>query len=158
MTARQLTQQINIVAATILTGLLAVSCAPQSRPPEQIGSSNPTVTYRYFSDQDLIQANQSAAVFCSRYQASPRGATMPNDRDGTRVVKYDCVPTTAQLAPQQPLVATNVAYNYRTDQELLDGSRSAQVYCMNNGSQQVSANVVTNANGTKTATFNCVPR
>ncbi len=52
----------------------------------------------------------------------------------------------------------NLTYSYRTDQELLDGSRSAQTYCMGNGMQHAVANISTNANGTKTATFQCSPR
>jgi len=51
------------------------------------------------------------------------------------------VPTTAPVAAA-PQFNPNVAYSYRTDQELLDASRNAQAYCMNNGSRQVTSNIV----------------
>jgi hypothetical protein len=53
---------------------------------------------------------------------------------------------------------SNLTYTYRNDQELLEASRSAQNYCANSGSQQVISNIVTNANGTKTVTFQCSRR
>jgi hypothetical protein len=61
-----------------------------------------------------------------------------------------------QVIAMQP--NSNLAYSYRTDQELLDGSRNAQAYCMSNGLQHTVANISTNANGTKMATFQCSQR
>ena len=58
----------------------------------------------------------------------------------------------------QPQYNPNLTYNYRTDQELLDASRNVQTYCMNNGSQQVTSNIVSNTDGTRTVTFRCGPR
>jgi len=52
---------------------------------------------------------------------------------------------------------SNLTYTYRTDQELLDVSQSAQTYCFNAGSSQVASRIVSNGNGTKTVTFQCRP-
>lgn len=144
-------------AAAVLAGVMLASCEPQYGSPQQVQASNPTVTYKFHSDQELVQANQSAATFCNRYQSTPRAASFANDPDGSRVVVFECVQT-APAPPPQPQINPNLTYNYRTDQELLDASRNAQIYCMNNGSQQVVSNIVTNANGTKTVTFQCSPR
>ena len=142
-----------VPAAAVLAGLMMAACTPQYSSPQQVQASNPTVTYKYRSDQELVQANQNAATFCNRYQAVPRTANFANDPDGSRVVVFECVQTSTPAS--QPQVNPNLTYTYRTDQELLDASRNAQIYCMNNGAQQVVSNIVTNANGTKTVTFQC---
>jgi hypothetical protein len=156
----------NLRVAIALTGLTVAACAPQYSAPQQTQSSNPSVTYKYRSDQELSQANQGAANYCGRYQSVPRSSNMGNDADGSRVVTFECIPANSQTAmPAQYPMATpaqynpNVTYSYRTDQELLDASRNAQIYCMNNGSQQVVSNTVTNnVNGTRTVTSQCGPR
>ena len=146
----------SIRTAAVLAGLLPAACVPQYASPQQVQSSNPTVTYTYHSDQDLVQTNQTAAAYCSRYQSVPRAANFSTNQDGSRSVVFECVPSAAQSA-QPPRFNPNVAYNYRTDQELLDASRNAEAYCVNNGSRQVTSNLVTNADGSKTASFQCSP-
>lgn len=146
--------KVALQAVSALAGLLAVSCAPQYSPPQQVAASNPSVTYRYHGDQDLLQANQQAASFCAQYQATPRTAGFSNDPDGSKVVMFECVQTTPQTAPSQQY-SSNLSYNYRSDPELLEASRNAQVYCMNSGSQSVVSNISPNANGTRTVTFQC---
>jgi hypothetical protein len=148
--------KLNVGAATVLAGLLAAACTPLYSAPEQVQTQNPSVTYKYNTDQDLVQANQNASTYCNRYQSVPRTANFSNDPDGSKVVVFECVQTLAAAPMQQ--YNPNIAYNYRTDQELLNASRNAQTYCMNNGSQQVISNMSTNANGTKTVTFQCSPR
>ena len=143
-------------AATMLAGLMVASCAPQYSAPQQVESTRPTVTYKYHSDEELIQANQRAVTFCNQYQFVPQPASFANDQDGSKVVVFECVPSSMPAAP--PPINPNLTYSYRTDQELLNASRSAQIYCMNNGLQQVISNIVTNVDGTKTVTFQCRPR
>ena len=145
--------KVNVLTATVLAGLIVASCAPQFSSPTQVQASNPTVTYKYRSDQELSQANQSAATFCSRYQSVARTANFGTDPDGSRTVMFECVQT-AQPAGAQPM-NPNLTRTYRTDQELVEASRMAQSYCMNSGSQPVISDIVTNANGTKTVTFQC---
>jgi hypothetical protein len=146
--------KMTVRTATALAALVATACVPQYMPPQQVAASNPTVTYKYYGDQELIQANQQAAAFCAQYQSAPRTAGFSNDPDGRKVVIFECVQMTGQLAaPQQ--YSPNLSYNYRTDPELLEASRNAQVYCMNSGSQPVVSNIGTSANGTRIVTFQC---
>ena len=146
---------MSVPAASVFVGLLVGSCvAPYNSPaPEQVQTSNPSVTYKYNSDEELVQANQNAGIFCNRYQSVQRTASFSNDLDGSKVVVFECVQSSA--AVPMPQYNPNLAYNYRSDRELLDASRNAQVYCMNNGSQQIISNMATNVNGTKTVTFRC---
>lgn len=141
-------------AATVLAaGLIVASCVAQRSVPEQVESSRPTVTYKYRNDEELIQANQRAVTFCQQYDFAPRPESFSNEPDGSKVVVFECVPS-SMPAPQPPM-NPNLIYSYRTDQELLNASRSAQIYCMNIGSQQVVSNIVTNTDGSRTVTFQC---
>jgi hypothetical protein len=148
---------LTVGAGTVLAGLVLASCAPQYSSPQQVQAINPSVTYKYTNDQELVQANQSAAIFCNRYQSVQQTTSFSNDPDGSRVVVFECVQSSPVAAPL-PQYNPNLAYSYRTDQELLDSSRNAQIYCRNNGSQQVVSNIVTNANGTRTVTYQCSAR
>ncbi len=146
-----------------LLGILALAaCAQPYSEPQQVQVSNPSVTYKYRTDQELVQANDRAAAYCSTYQSTHRTATFGTDPDGSKRVVFDCVKSAAVAAPPTVAVAPsmppNQTYTYFTDQELLDASRSAQNYCMSRGSSQVSSTITTNPNGSRTATFQCVPR
>ena len=141
-------------AAAALASLLATACAPQYPAPQQVQSSNPSVGYKYHGDQELLQVNQSATTYCNQYRAVPRATNFTNGQDGSKVVNFECVQITAPMA-QQSQFNPNLTYNYRTDQELLDASRNAQIYCMNNGSPQVISNIVANSSGIRTVAFQC---
>jgi hypothetical protein len=149
--------KLNVRAAAVLAGLMVASCVPQYSSPQQVQASNPTVTYKYRSEQELSQANQSAATFCSGYQSVARTGSFGVDPDGSRTVLFECVQTAQSTAAAPPMNA-NLTRTYWTDQELVEASRTAQNYCMNSGSQQVISDIVTNANGTKTVTFQCSRR
>lgn len=146
--------RVALGAAALLAGPIVASCTPQYSAPQQVEASNPTVTYKYRSDQELVQANQNAAIFCNRYQAVPRTGNFADDPDGSGVVAFECVQPAPTAAPM-PAAHPGLTYTYRTDQELLDASRAAQNYCTNNGSRRVLSNIVSNANGTRTVTFQC---
>jgi hypothetical protein len=138
--------------ATIATLLLA-ACAPFNRSaPQQVEANNPTVSYKYRSDDELIQTNQLAETFCSQYRLAPRSSGFSRDGAGNNLVNYECVPPAGSAASA---VNSNLTYTYRSDQELLDVSRSAHNYCLNNGSSRVTSDIVTHANGTRTVTFQC---
>jgi hypothetical protein len=49
------------------------SCAP-SHSLQQVKTSNPSVTYEYRGDQELLQAQQNAVTFCNQYGSAPRPA------------------------------------------------------------------------------------
>src|SRR3546814_16915757 len=63
--------ELRAAAALLAAGALA-SCAPLEKPPEAVAASNPTVTYNYEGDEQLLAASQKASVFCSQYQTVPR--------------------------------------------------------------------------------------
>ncbi len=143
-----------IAVATIVTALPLMACVPQYGSPQQVQSTNPSVTYRYATDQDLLQVNQTAVGFCDRYRAVPRASRFTTAGDGSKIVEFDCVQTTMAGA-QSPQFSPDMAYSYRSDQELLEASRSAQIHCMNSGAPQVLSSTTTNPDGTRTATFRC---
>ena len=140
------------LVALLGVGALA-SCAPMVSSPQQVQSSNPTVTYNYRSDQELVQANQNAVTFCGQYQTTPRTASITNNPDGSRAVVFECVRTAA--TPPAPPAAPSQTYTYRTDQELVQASQAASTYCMRYSSQPMTSSIVINPNGTKTVTFQC---
>lgn len=141
------------------------ACTGYSNGPRQVRTETPSVTYTYRNDQELAQASQSAATYCSQYQSYERTYRITsNNADGSKTVVFDCVKASGaapaavvQTAPVAVVPApapTPMAYTYRTDQELLDASRNAEAYCMRSGMVTTST-IVTNANGTKTASFQC---
>lgn len=148
-----------LIAATAASVL--ASCAPVNRAPETVSVKNPGVTYKYRGDQELLRANQQAVAFCNQYGTAPQTLSLTSDQDGTSTVVFECVKvgTPAQVvAPVTPLPPVNPAlsYNYRTERELLDASRRADSYCMQYGQRMVSTtSIVTNADGSRTASFQC---
>ena len=149
-----------LIAATS-AGLLA-SCAPANRAPEAVSTTNPSVTYKYRGDQELLRANQQAAVYCNQYASTPRTVNITNNSDGTNTVIFDCmkVAPMAVVTPMPPMAPSNPAltYTYRSDRDLLDTSRRADAYCMQYGQRMVTtSSIVTNADGTRTITYQCGP-
>ena len=79
------------VSATIMaTGLLAAGCVVRPSGPVAVAAANPSITYVYHNDDELLQANQSAAGYCAQYQASPRTARLDDGPDG-RIAVFECV-------------------------------------------------------------------
>ncbi len=148
--------RMTIQAAAALTAAALASCTLPSQAPTQVQASNPRVTYKYNSDDALVQANQNASAFCGQYQALPRTVSLSTDTDGSKAVVFECAPRQPTMAsvPSMPANAP-LAYNFRTDQELLDASRNAQNYCASMGSPRMSSTVTTNAAGGKTVAFQC---
>jgi exopolysaccharide biosynthesis predicted pyruvyltransferase EpsI len=145
-------QRVNVWSVALLAAGAVASCAelPSSQQPVQ--SSNPSVTYNYRTDQELLQANQNATVFCNQYQTAPRTANIRNNPDGSKAVVFECVRTALPApAPASP----NLSYIYRTDQELMQASQTAGAYCAKYGSQPMTSSMVTNTDGTRTVTFQC---
>lgn len=146
---------VNVSAVALLAAGALASCAslPSSQQPVQ--SSNPSVTYNYRTDQELLQANQNATTYCSPYQTTPRTSSITTNADGSKAVHFECVRTTLPApAPTPP----TQSYTYRTDQELVQASQTASASCPKSSSQPIASSIVTNSDGTKTATFQCGPR
>jgi exopolysaccharide biosynthesis predicted pyruvyltransferase EpsI len=148
-------RRVNVWAIALLAAGAVASCAlwPSSQQPVQ--SSNPSVTYNYRTDQELIQANQNATTYCSQYQTAPRSANITTNPDGRKTVVFECVRTTL---PAPTPTTPSQSYTYRTDQELVQASQTAGAYCQQYSSQPMTSSIVTNPNGTKTVTFQCGPR
>ena len=140
--------------ALLAAGVVA-SCGPLPSSQQPVQSSNPSVTYKYRTDQELLQANQNATTFCSQYQTAPRTATLMNNPDGSKTAVFECVRT---ALPAPAPVNPNLNYTYRTDQELVQASQTASAYCLKYGSQPMTSSLVTNSDGTKTVTFQCGSR
>jgi hypothetical protein len=141
------------IALLAAGAVAACSQMPSSQQPVQ--SSNPSVTYNYRTDQELLKANQNATTYCGQYQTAPRTAGLTSNAGGSKTVVFECVRTAlSAAAPVNP----NLSYTYRTDQELVQASQTANAYCLKYGSQPVTSNMVTNSDGTKSVTFQCGPR
>lgn len=144
-------QRVNVWTVA-LAAVAAAACGalPSSQQPVQ--SSNPSVTYNYRTDGELLQANRNATTYCAQYQTAPRTANITNNPDGSKAVVFECVRTTSPAPPPTP---PSLSYTYRTDQELVQASQTAGDYCLKNGSQPMTSSITTNPNGTKTVTFQC---
>jgi hypothetical protein len=140
----------------LLAAGVAASCGPLPSSQQPVQSSNPSVTYSYRTDQELLQANQNATTYCGQYQTAPRTGTLTNNPDGSKTVVFECVRTAAPPAP--PPANPNLSHTYRTDQELVQASQTAGAYCLKYGSQPMTSRMVTNSDGTKTVTFQCGSR
>jgi hypothetical protein len=148
---------VSMRGVVVLATVAVASCAP-SHSLQQVKTSNPSVTYEYRGDQELLQAQQNAVTFCNQYQSAPRPARFTSGpNDGSNNVVFECDPNLPTTAPPQQAAGPNLTYSYRTDQELLDASRSAQTYCMVNGSQVAISNIGTNQDGSRTVMFQCTP-
>ena len=151
----RIARRVNVSAVALLAAWALASCAslPSSQQPVQ--SSNPSVTYNYRTDQELLQANQNATTYCSPYQTTPRTSSITTNADGSKAVHFECVRTTLPApAPTPP----TQSYTYRTDQELVQASQTASASCPKSSSQPIASSIVTNSDGTKTVTFQCGPR
>lgn len=143
-----------IIAAGLSLPLFLTACGGSSHPhATEIQAANPTVTYRYRGDEELLQANQKASTFCSQYKALPRTVRISDSSSEGRSVLFECVPTNTFA---ETTFAPNTPYAYRTDEELIDNSRNAARYCRAQGGENVVSSITTNADGTRTATYRCV--
>lgn len=150
------------MAALVAVGALAAlaACAPYgSGPPQQVAAKNPSVSYTYRNDDQLLQARQNANGYCGQYQSSPTSGTTSRNSDGTFTVTFDCIRSGAQTsAIITPPPSNNISYTYLSDNEYQQVAQNAESYCMKYGWRTVSSNSITNPNGSRTVTFVCGPR
>lgn len=139
-----------------------VACAPYQRPssPTQVSSQSPSVTYNYRTDQDLLQARQNAEAYCVQFQSAPMQGTVSTNPDGTKTVVFNCnrAPGVAVAGPVLAPANAAVSYTYLSDADFAQAANNAEAHCMRYASRTVSSNIITNPNGSKTATFQCGPR
>lgn len=144
-------------SAIVLAAALA-ACAPvHSDGPDQVHANNPSVTYNYQTDEELLQAMQKAATYCSQYQTTmAKSGPITSNGDGTSTVAFECVPVTPpQAVAAAPRPALPMTYTYYNAQELLRASDQAELTCMNMGKRS-AATITANPDGSKTASFRCV--
>jgi hypothetical protein len=150
---------VGIQGCVVLAALAVASCtsasSPSSHSLQQVEATNPTVTYEYVGDAELLEAQQNAVVFCSQYQSTPRPARITRGSGGgSNNVVFECDPNLPVTAP--PVVTgSDLAYSYRNDQELLAAWRNAETYCTGSGRQQAVPDIRTNPDGTRTVVFHC---
>src|SRR5437879_9955912 len=73
-----------LALATVAAGTLTACVA--SSGPRAVRAENPSITYNYRTDQDLVQASQNAANYCAQYQSVQRTSRISNNPDGTNTV------------------------------------------------------------------------
>lgn len=142
------------VGSALGAAILLAACAQTSSPPQQVRTDNPSVTYKYLGDQELISANQKAVTYCNQFNAVPTTKTITETSDGMKQVVFDCVPGSAPTARGTP---PSTSYTYTTDQELLLAQRNAELYCREHGSLRAVSSISTDADGSKTLTARCAP-
>jgi hypothetical protein len=151
---------VGMQGCVVLAVLAVASCtspttSSSSHSLQQVEASNPSVTYEYVGDTELLEAQQNAVAFCSQYQSSPRPARITSGSGGgANNVIFECDPNLPVTAPPE-VRGSDLAYNYRNDQELLAAWRSAETYCSNSGRQQAVPDIRTNTDGSKTVVFHC---
>jgi hypothetical protein len=143
-------------AAVALAAVAVASCTSSSESLQQVRASNPSVTYEYAGDDELLEAQQNAVAFCSQYQAGPRPARIMSGTTAgsNNTVVFECDPNLPTTAPPE-VVGSDFAYTYQTDQELLQASQNAHTYCIDNGWQQAVPSIRTNSDGSRTVVFQC---
>jgi hypothetical protein len=145
------------IAVALATVAVASCTSSSSHEMQQVEASNPSVTYEYLGDEELLQAQQNAVAFCSQYGAAPRAAriTSGSSDDSSNHVAFECDPSLPAAAPPQQVVGSDLTYYYGSDQELLDASRSAQAYCTDQGWQRAVPSIRTNSDGSRAVLFHC---
>lgn len=138
------------VVATAATLMLA-GCGSPRHEAHEVAAANPTVTYKYRGDHELLQANEKAETYCSQYKSVPRTVRIERE-DDDRAVVFECVPSGSMTTVET--FNPNTPYPYRSDEELLTTSRSAQRYCTSHGGQATET-VTTNPDGTHSVTYSC---
>lgn len=158
MTTQSPKLRMAIIATTAALAAMMMTSCVSTRPssPRLVATTNPSVTYQYRNDDELIQANQRAMTYCQQTQSLPQAQNFSNDANGSHIVVFECVPDVQR--PQTQYAEPPLRYDYRTDRELFEASRNAQVYCSSIGKPQIMSNIVANSDGSRTVTFNCSPR
>ena len=150
-------RRVSVWTVPLLAAGAIASCGgplPSSQQP--VRASNPSVTYNYRTDEELLQANRNATGYCSQYQAAPATGSITTNADGSKAVIFECLRIALPAPPpQSPPPPPSLSYTYRTDQELVQASQTAGAYCAKYGSQPMTSIMGTNPDGTRTVTFQC---
>jgi hypothetical protein len=140
-----------ILPAVATAATLMLAGCHARHEPREVAAANPTVTYHYRGDQELLQANEKAETYCAQYKSVPRTVHVSRSDDG-RSVEFECVPTTSMTTVET--YNPNTPYPYHSDEELLTTSRGAQRYCTAHGGQATET-ITTAPDGTHSVTYSC---
>lgn len=69
--------------------VVAAAPLPAVYPPPR--PVQPSVTYTYRSDQELVDATSSATSYCMQFSGRPRTVQVTPNVDGSRTVVFDCL-------------------------------------------------------------------
>jgi hypothetical protein len=160
VTALRCFRTVNLWIVPLFAAGAIASCSGPSLPSSQqpVQASNPSVTYNFRTDEELLQASRNATTYCSQYQTLPRTGNITNNPDGSKAVVFECVRTALPSPPlpsPAPPPPPNLSYTYRTDQELVQASQTAGAHCARYGSQPMTSVTAINADGSRTVTFQC---
>ena len=86
ITISRYVRTVNVWAVALLAAGVVAACAPFPSSQQPVQSSNPSVTYNYRTDQELLKANQNATTYCGQYQTASRTAGLTNNPDGSVVI------------------------------------------------------------------------
>jgi len=153
-------RKVNVWTVPLLAaGAIAACGGPLPTSQQPVQASNPSVTYNYRTDEELLQANRNAMAYCNQYQTVPRSGNITANSDGSKAVVFECVRTALPAPPPSPPPSPppppSLSYTYRTDQELVQASQTAGAYCAKYGSQPMTSVMTTNSDGTRAVTFQC---
>ncbi|MEX1306316.1 MAG: hypothetical protein WEA84_14265 [Rhodovibrionaceae bacterium] len=136
-------------------GFAVASCAP-SHSLKQVDTRNPTVTYEYRGDSELLQAQSRAAEFCRQYgKGADSGRISSGSGYGVQLVSFECDSELAGNLASGESAESNLTYSYRTDQDLLNASQQAGAYCIERNSDLAVSDLRNNSDGSKTIVFRC---
>jgi hypothetical protein len=149
-------RKVNVWTVPFLAaGAIAACGGPLPTSQQPVQASNPSVTYNYRTDEELLQANRNAMAYCNQYQTVPRSGSITANSDGSKAVVFECVRTALPAPPPSPPPPPSLSYTYRTDQELVQASQTAGAYCAKYGSQPMTSVMTANSDGTRAVTFQC---
>jgi hypothetical protein len=139
--------------SAVLAAILLAGCS--SSEPKAVQATNPTITFQYRGDDELIRANQSAADYCAQYRSVPQTSRFEDSRDG-RTVIFECTPTASDV-PRTRVRGydPDIPYGYRGDQDLMDAAHDAQLYCREHYQARAVSAVWVAPDGTKTTSYRC---
>jgi hypothetical protein len=167
-------RKLTLIALAATATLAACGPYGGNPPVTQVNAKNPSVSYRYGSDSDLNTARSNAVAFCSQYGGTPLAPVTASNNDGSRTATFECgrtapvaaapstttVITPAPAVPVAPIAVpmapANMTYTYISEPELADATNKANAYCTSYGSRAINSGIITNSNGSKTVTFQCV--
>ena len=71
---------------------MVFECVPTAYNAPAPSPAYPHQRYTYRTDQELMQASQSAGAYCQRHGTQPMTSTTMTNSDGSRTATFQCGP------------------------------------------------------------------